>query len=49
VQELGGKTIRDHAIEKVAAGIIDPRMAEKMVGHLTMGAGYAGKSLAAEG
>jgi type II secretory ATPase GspE/PulE/Tfp pilus assembly ATPase PilB-like protein len=49
VQELGGKTIRDHAIEKVAAGIIDPRMAEKMVGHLTMGAGYASKSLAAEG
>jgi len=38
LQELGGKTILDHAIEKVAAGLIDPRMAEKVVGHLTIGA-----------
>ncbi|RJF96859.1 secretion system protein E [Noviherbaspirillum cavernae] len=35
--ELGGKTILDHALEKVAAGVLDPRMAEKMVGHLTIG------------
>jgi type II secretory ATPase GspE/PulE/Tfp pilus assembly ATPase PilB-like protein len=48
IQELGGKTILDHAIEKVAAGIIDPRMAEKMVGHLTIGA-QAGKSLNPDG
>ena len=34
LQELGGKTIREHAIEKVAAGLVDPRMAEKVVGHL---------------
>jgi type II secretory ATPase GspE/PulE/Tfp pilus assembly ATPase PilB-like protein len=47
IQELGGKTILDHAIEKVAAGIIDPRMAEKMVGHLTIGA-YAARSLSTD-
>lgn len=34
LQELGGRTIRDHAIDKVAAGLVDPRMAEKVVGHL---------------
>ncbi|PFH10284.1 type II secretory ATPase GspE/PulE/Tfp pilus assembly ATPase PilB-like protein [Collimonas sp. PA-H2] len=34
LRELGGKTILQHAIEKVAAGMVDPRMAEKTVGHL---------------
>lgn len=34
---LGGKTIIDHAIDKMKDGIVDPRMAEKMVGHLTIG------------
>jgi general secretion pathway protein E len=34
LQELDGKTIHAHAIEKVAAGLVDPRMAEKTVGHL---------------
>jgi type II secretory ATPase GspE/PulE/Tfp pilus assembly ATPase PilB-like protein len=48
-QELGGKTILHHAIEKVAAGIVDPRMAEKMVGHLTIGAAHAAKGPRAEG
>lgn len=38
VEELGGKTILEHAVEKVAAGILDPRMAEKMVGHLAASA-----------
>jgi general secretion pathway protein E len=33
IKELGGKTILDHALEKVIAGLIDPRMAEKVVGH----------------
>lgn len=33
LRELGGKTILDHALDKVAAGLIDPRMAEKVVGH----------------
>lgn len=32
---LGGKTVMDHAIEKVASGQIDPRMAERVVGRLT--------------
>ncbi|HVK95705.1 MAG TPA: ATPase, T2SS/T4P/T4SS family [Noviherbaspirillum sp.] len=41
LQELGGKTILEHAIEKVAAGLIDPRMAEKVVGHLTIGATHS--------
>ncbi|SFV05776.1 GspE/PulE family protein [Pseudoduganella namucuonensis] len=35
LHELGGKTIREHAIEKIAAGLVDPRMAEKVVGHLS--------------
>ena len=34
LHELGGKTILEHAIEKIAAGLVDPRMAEKVVGHL---------------
>jgi general secretion pathway protein E len=36
-QEMQGKTILEHMIDKVAAGIVDPRMAEKVVGHLTLG------------
>lgn len=35
LKEHRGRTLLDHAIEKVAAGIVDPRMAEKTVGHLT--------------
>ncbi|HYD61626.1 MAG TPA: ATPase, T2SS/T4P/T4SS family [Noviherbaspirillum sp.] len=34
LQEMGGTSIIEHAVEKVAAGLIDPRMAEKVVGHL---------------
>lgn len=34
INELGGKTMLEHAIEKVAAGELDPSMAEKVVGHL---------------
>ena len=34
IQEMNGKTILEHTIEKVAAGIVDPRMAEQVVGHL---------------
>ena len=34
LNELGGRTMLDHARDKVAAGLIDPRMAEKVVGHL---------------
>lgn len=44
-QELGGRTILEHAIDKVAAGIVDPRMAEKVVGHLTIGATQASRHL----
>lgn len=36
-KEMGGRTILEHALEKVAAGIVDPRMAEKVVGWLTAG------------
>jgi type II secretory ATPase GspE/PulE/Tfp pilus assembly ATPase PilB-like protein len=43
--ELQGKTLLDHAIEKVAQGIVDPRMAEKVVGHLNLGARLAAKRL----
>jgi type II secretory ATPase GspE/PulE/Tfp pilus assembly ATPase PilB-like protein len=45
LQELNGRTIVDHAIEKVAAGLIDPRMAEKVVGHLTLSAGQPARRL----
>jgi type II secretory ATPase GspE/PulE/Tfp pilus assembly ATPase PilB-like protein len=38
LRQLSGRTILDHAIEKIGAGHVDPRMAEQMVGHLTMGA-----------
>ncbi|MFC5474050.1 GspE/PulE family protein [Paraherbaspirillum soli] len=36
LRELGGKTLLQHAIEKVASGTVDPRMAEKIVGHLKL-------------
>ncbi|HWX11359.1 MAG TPA: secretion system protein E, partial [Trinickia sp.] len=31
---LGGQTVAQHALEKVAAGLVDPRMAERVVGPL---------------
>jgi len=31
---LDGRTVMDHAVEKVASGIVDPRMAERVVGRL---------------
>ena len=36
--ELGGRSIVEHAIEKVAAGLIDPAVAEKTVGLLAVAA-----------
>jgi len=35
LSELNGRTIVEHAAEKVAAGLVDPRVAEKTVGRLT--------------
>jgi len=35
LSELGGETVTDHAIRKVLDGLVDPRMAERVVGHLT--------------
>jgi type II secretory ATPase GspE/PulE/Tfp pilus assembly ATPase PilB-like protein len=35
LDQLGGQTIVEHAIDKVASGLIDPRMAERVVGPLT--------------
>jgi type II secretory ATPase GspE/PulE/Tfp pilus assembly ATPase PilB-like protein len=32
--KLGSHTMLEHALSKVAAGLVDPRMAEKVVGHL---------------
>lgn len=37
LSDLGGKTLLAHAIEKVSTGLVDPRMAEKTVGHLNAG------------
>ena len=45
LQELGGETILDDAIEKILAGVIDPRMAEKVVGHLDLGTVNPGRHL----
>ncbi len=39
---LGGRTLLEHALEKVAAGLVDPRMAEKTVGHLAGADGGGG-------
>jgi len=39
LQQLGGQTVAQHAIEKVAAGLVDPRMAERVVGPLTQHGG----------
>jgi general secretion pathway protein E len=36
-EKLDGRTLLEHAIEKIAEGLIDPRMAEKVVGHLHNG------------
>ncbi|NHZ41573.1 GspE/PulE family protein [Massilia aquatica] len=35
-RELGGQTLLEHTLAKVAAGLVDPRMAEKIVGHLAL-------------
>jgi len=35
IDHLGGRTMADHALEKVAQGVLDPRMAEKVVGYFT--------------
>ncbi|PMS22578.1 secretion system protein E [Trinickia dabaoshanensis] len=49
IDELSGQTVAQHALEKVAAGLVDPRMAERIVGPLepttgelqmTLGTGY---------
>ncbi len=34
LDELGGRTTTEHTIEKVAAGLVDPRAAERIVGPL---------------
>jgi hypothetical protein len=34
LKELGGETLAQHAVEKIAIGLVDPRMAERVVGHL---------------
>jgi general secretion pathway protein E len=39
LQELQGETMARHAVEKVAAGLVDPRMAERVVGHLPPASG----------
>jgi len=33
-KELGGRTLLEHALDKIADGSVDPRMAEKIVGRL---------------
>jgi type II secretory ATPase GspE/PulE/Tfp pilus assembly ATPase PilB-like protein len=34
LREHGGRTVAQHAVENVAAGLVDPRMAERVVGPL---------------
>ena len=45
LQELQGQTMLESAIEKVGHGLIDPRLAEKVVGYLTSGTHQIGKRL----
>lgn len=40
--ELDGKTLMQHAIDKVAGGSVDPRMAERAVGHLSVAEAWGG-------
>ncbi|NVE00136.1 GspE/PulE family protein [Massilia sp. BJB1822] len=42
LSELDGKTLMQHAIDKVAAGSVDPRMAERAVGHLNVAEAWRG-------
>jgi len=42
---LGGRSIADHALEKVVAGLIDPAMAEKVVGYFQGAAATAANHL----
>lgn len=34
IHEMGGQTVAQHAVDKVAQGLVDPRMAERVVGPL---------------
>ena len=43
--EMDGRTIVDHAIEKVASGLVDPRIAEQVVGHLLLRPGQSARRL----
>ncbi|WP_050409804.1 GspE/PulE family protein [Massilia sp. NR 4-1] len=45
LRNLGGRTMLEHAIEKVSAGLVDPRMAEQVLGHLNAGAALARRHL----
>jgi hypothetical protein len=36
IEHLDGRLMLGHAIDKIAAGQLDPRMAENVVGHLTI-------------
>ncbi|UTY59686.1 GspE/PulE family protein [Massilia sp. erpn] len=42
LSELDGKTLMQHAIDKVASGSVDPRMAERAVGHLSVAEAWRG-------
>jgi len=45
LQNYGGRTVIHHAIQLIKQGIIDPRMAEKVVGPLTMEEAFRDKEL----
>lgn len=36
ITHLNGRTVVDHAVSKVTQGLVDPRMAERVVGHLSL-------------
>ncbi|RKP44650.1 GspE/PulE family protein [Trinickia fusca] len=42
LRHLDGQTVVDHAVKKVIEGVVDPRMAERVVGHLTQQEEYSG-------
>jgi type II secretory ATPase GspE/PulE/Tfp pilus assembly ATPase PilB-like protein len=44
--EMDGKTVAQHAVDKVAAGLVDPRMAERVVGLLPPAVEPSGERMA---
>jgi type II secretory ATPase GspE/PulE/Tfp pilus assembly ATPase PilB-like protein len=45
INEMQGRTLMDHAVDKVTTGLVDPRMAEQVVGSLERSVGASERRL----